>query len=357
MKLAEKKELLRDAMKAGDVRTQLIADATDTLVELSENENTKDAYHYALKEFTEDYQGQLPCNDEALAGYLSVFSSIHKPATLELRKSMISKWHKLNEHPDPADSELVRKVVRGIRKTFSQPQKQAKALDVIQLEVLVNYFDDIFCLAEGIDHPKRKLAAELKAKRDKAFVLLGYWFGLRSDSLLMIEAEHLSIERTATGKTLRLYQPRSKSDQAGKGRPRTMRSTGFLCPVAAVEDWLVISGIENTKGPVFSKISRWGVISETAIHPKSVNRMLRDYFAAAGLDAALYSSHSMRRGLANFLITQKQTDKEIMDWIGWTDYRSALRYQDAKESLSNIALERYIQERFPNLQSEQFLIT
>lgn len=357
MKSRDKKALLADALRDTSLRENLITEATRNYVALSKNKHTQEAYHFAISEFRHDFGGELPCTDEALAGYLSVFSVIHSPATLALRKSMISKWHKHHKEPDPADSQLVRDVLKGIRKKMGSQQKQAKALNVDQLELLVNYFDERLLHAATLKHEKKRQAVQLSARRDKAFVLLGYWFGLRSESLLMLTAQHVSIERTVQGKTLTLFQLRSKTDQEARGRTRTMRETGFLCPVTALEQWLEHSNIENTQGPVFSKISQWGAIAEDAIHPKSVNRMMREYFAGAGLDAQLYSSHSMRRGLANFLKAQKQTDKEIMDWIGWKDYRSALRYQDGQDALSNEALSRYIHQRFAGLRNDQFLIT
>jgi len=347
VKSSDKKAFLKDALKDPSIRAQILAESTESLVELSNNPHTEDAYLFAIKEFTQDYHGQLPCDDEALAGYLGVFSAIHKPATLELRKSMITKWHKINGHPDPADSDLVRRVMVGMRKRFGNEQKQARSLDIDQLEVVVEYLDQKYADAETIAHDKTRLGAQLKAKRDKAFLLLGYWYGLRSDSLLIIEMKHVSIERTSQGRKLSLYQPHSKTDKQAHGRKRSpLREMGFLCPVAAMDDWLTISNIENEQGPVFSKVSRWGKISEEPLHRSSVNRMMREYFEAAGLDAKFYSSHSMRRGLANFLVAQKFTDKELMEWIGWSDYRSALRYQDSRESISNLALNRYIEEKY-----------
>jgi hypothetical protein len=53
------------------------------------------------------------------------------------------------------------------------------------------------------------------------------------------------------------------------------------------------------QGPLFRRISRWGVLGEVALHEGSVNTILAARAKAAGL---LYvpemSSHSLRRGLA-----------------------------------------------------------
>ena len=66
----------------------------------------------------------------------------------------------------------------------------------------------------------------------------------------------------------------------------------------AVEDWLALSKLKD--GPLFRKIDRWGHLSERA-SPGSIIPMLRQFLAQAGIaDAEAFSSHSPRRGFAQW---------------------------------------------------------
>lgn len=47
----------------------------------------------------------------------------------------------------------------------------------------------------------------------------------------------------------------------------------------------------------------------------------------------------MRRGLANWMLDEGGKMKDLMDWIGWNDTRSALRYVDARESAPTSLME------------------
>jgi hypothetical protein len=55
------------------------------------------------------------------------------------------------------------------------------------------------------------------------------------------------------------------------------------------------------EGEVFRKIERWGNLAPTGLHPGSLIPLLREIFAAAGIEeSGDYSSHSLRRGFAGW---------------------------------------------------------
>lgn len=53
----------------------------------------------------------------------------------------------------------------------------------------------------------------------------------------------------------------------------------------ALKEWLACSAIEQ--GPVFRRVTRWGEVLTETLHPSSVNAILKDGAAGAGLDFAL----------------------------------------------------------------------
>ena len=66
--------------------------------------------------------------------------------------------------------------------------------------------------------------------------------------------------------------------------------------------------------------------------------VLRRIFKEAGLPAELYSSHSMRRGIATWASANGWDIKGLMGYVGWKDMKSALRYVDAGTSFGGLAL-------------------
>jgi integrase len=100
-----------------------------------------------------------------------------------------------------------------------------------------------------------------------------------------------------------------------------------MCPVVAYESWLAVSGLRE--GPVFRAIDRWGRIAPEGLAVASIIPLLRRLFAAAGIaDVEEYSSHSLRRGFAGWANANDWDLKELMEYVGWRDLRSAIRYLD-----------------------------
>ena len=68
----------------------------------------------------------------------------------------------------------------------------------------------------------------LKAYRDRALILLGFWRGFRSDELCRLSIEHV---QAVPGAGISLYLPRSKSDRENLGKTYQTPALLRLCPV------------------------------------------------------------------------------------------------------------------------------
>jgi integrase len=89
---------------------------------------------------------------------------------------------------------------------------------------------------------------------------------------------------------------RSKTDQEGLGRKVAIPyARGSTCPVKAVQEWLTLSGI--SEGSLFRPVTRHGHIAEERLSGHAVAEIVKARAAAAGLNAAHYSGHSLRAGL------------------------------------------------------------
>jgi len=99
--------------------------------------------------------------------------------------------------------------------------------------------------------------------------------------------------------------------------------------VDACQDWLDF--LNQPSGALFRAIDRWGNISNTSLHPNSIVPVLRQLLADADIDAVeAFSSHSLRRGFATWASASGWEIKALMEYVGWQDTQTALRYIEAK---------------------------
>ncbi|MGL5668324.1 MAG: site-specific integrase, partial [Shewanella sp.] len=209
---------------------------------------------------------------------------------------------------------MVRKVFKGIREVHPVRTKQAKPLAIDELAQICDYLGQ----AQQSDDP----LTALTATRDKALLLMGFWRGFRGDELCRMTIEHIEL---VPKQGMIIYLPRSKSDHTNQGREYRTPALQRLCPVQAYQEWLAISGLST--GPVFRSINRWGQIRHESLRPSSIVPLMRKLMAKAGLsNSHLYSSHSLRRGFASWATQHQWSLKQLMEYVGWRDAQSALRY-------------------------------
>lgn len=313
------------------------------LIELATNQNTKDAMRDSIKHFEKHFGGKLPCNSQVLGDYLVSYADRLAPNTLELRRSMLSRWHRENGYADPSEEGDIKKIMKGIRLQHSKPTKQAKAMSESDINNVINSLESLVIDADLIySDPRRQRGLQLKSIRDKALFLTGFWLGIRGENLLNIEVQHLGFSSHAKTRVMEVFLPTSKTDKEAKGTTFTLQEMPRLCPVKAMQDWLEASHFDH--GPVFVRVDMWGNLSDKAMNRKSLSELIRSILHSAGIAAQDYTSHSFRRGLANWITQNGGSLNDTMTWIGWTDTRSAIRYQDASESLLHKLMSKRLQQ-------------
>ena len=83
---------------------------------------------------------------------------------------------------------------------------------------------------------------------------------------------------------------------------------------------------------MFPRIDRWGRLPEVPMNPGSINKWLRELLSKAGLpESEQYSSPSLRRGFAGWANANQWDVKTLMQYVGWRDVQSALRYIDGAD--------------------------
>jgi site-specific recombinase XerD len=146
------------------------------------------------------------------------------------------------------------------------------------------------------------------AVRSRAMLLLGFGAALRRSELVALR---LADVEPVPGRGLRLLVRRSKTDPHGRGQQVAIWANPaepLVCPSAALEAWLRLREraadlqdavtAERDERPLFCGLTKSGGLTGTALSDKAVARLVKQAAEDAGLDATLYSGHSLRAGLA-----------------------------------------------------------
>ncbi len=235
--------------------------------------NTRKAYSADLEDFLK-WGGVIPAAPETIAAYLTANAGHLKPSTLGRRIVSIGRAHSAQGMLNPCKSDLIRTVIRGIRRTHRTAVRQvapAVREDVLQM----------FGGLHGV-----------KGARDRALLLMGFAGAFRRSELVSLTVADLEF----VDRGLIVHLRRSKTDQEGVGRKIAIPfARGPVCPVQAIRNWLTTSGISD--GPVFRPVTRHGRIDPAALSGHAVAEIVKARARAAGLNPANYSGHSLRAGL------------------------------------------------------------
>lgn len=253
----------------------------------------------------EHAQSSFPATIETLVLFLTAMAKTRKVSTLERYLATISQLHEACGHESPTRSLVVRKLWRGIRNTHGIAPAARRPI----------HTEDLRSLLAAL--PMNRLGL-----RDRALLLVGFTAALRRSELVALDFEDLAFSSEGLTLTLR----RSKTDQEGAGRPVALpcgRSSG-TCPVTAMRMWLEASGIEC--GAVFRPFNRYDQVLETRLTAHAVARVVKRTAAAAGLDPARLSGHSLRSGFATSCAAVGVPEREIMRQTGHKSLTILRRY-------------------------------
>lgn len=309
--------------------------SVESYIKLADRPNTKRSYASAVQHFEVEGRGALPATSASIAAYLAQYAESLSISTLRNRLAGLSRWHLEHGFDDPTKSTLVSKVLKGIRATHNTAEKQARPLEFELMEQVSDWLEYQLNQLDPSDPQAVRIV------RDQAMLLLGFWRGFRSDELTRLQFEHVSVN---DGVGMKCFLPYSKGDRESAGRTFLCPALSKLCPVTAFQRWQAVLG--QTTGPVFRRIDQWGHISDRGMASGSVVPWLRKLFLAAGIpDAGTYSSHSLRRGFANWAKDNGWDLKELMTYVGWSDFNSALRYLEYSQDDLSTRFEQAMKTR------------
>lgn len=231
----------------------------------------------------------LPALPQVVGLYLTHCAGRLAAATLGRRLAAIATLHRLHDHPLDTRHPTIHTLLRGIRRTRGTAQRRVAAATTPLLRAMLSTCD-----------------SSLTGTRDRALLLLGFAGALRRSEIVALNIGDL----TFVPEGLRLVVRRSKTDQEGAGETIGVVRTGSAtCPVNALQMWLAMAAI--TDGRLFRRVDRHGNCG-AALTDQSVALILKKRAALAGLDAAVFSGHSLRAGLATSAAQHGVEERLIM---------------------------------------------
>ena len=215
-------------------------------------------------------------------GFLKV-TGPHAPDTVRRRLatwSTLTKWRGLTgAFASPALKSAIRLAVRAT----PRPRKR-KSAKAVTGDVLAKL---LATCASG----------SLRDLRDRAILMVAFASGGRRRSeIARLRLEQLTVEPPITVEdgpplpSLAIHLGRTKT--SGSDHDEVVYLTGR--PVEALNAWIAAARIEA--GSVFRKVDRWGNVSKRTLDPKSVNDIVKQRAAMAGLDSGEFSAHGLRSG-------------------------------------------------------------
>jgi len=248
----------------------------------------------------------LPASAETICDYLASMATTHKRSTIQRRLVTIGQAHRFAGEPWARSHPKIRSTLKGMFRLHGQPATKAAALCLDETVQLVGACDGFAGL------------------RDRAMFLVAFAGALRRSEVAAMQVRDLGFEKAG----LRLFLPKSKTDQEGEGEILGIPngSNPDTCPVSALKRWLQAA---PTDGAVFRAIRANGEVMDEGLHPDSIGRILQKRAAEAGITAGpreRVSAHGLRAGYITEAYRRGARDEEIMAQSRHSDLRTMHGY-------------------------------
>ncbi len=228
----------------------------------------------------------LPAEPATVAAFIAgqVNQAGKAPTTVRRYLASITVAHREAGHDSPCASDVVRRVLKGIRDDVAA--SRAPAVGGRRGGAAPLLRDDVRVMLDAVP------GADVRSLRNRALILLAYSGAFRRSELAALDVADLVEEPRG----LVVHLRRTKTTTAIDGREVSIPAgrSAATCPVRAMRAYLDAAGI--TSGPAFRSVTRWGLVGSMAIGDDTVCDVIKAAAFAAGLDVVQVSAHSLRAG-------------------------------------------------------------
>ena len=299
---------------------ELVTDIKNLQIETLKNlrnskaQNTLRAYESDFKDFVSFCKrngfNYIPSEPKIVALYLTHLSAFSKFSTLRRRLASIKVIHKLKGHYIDIKHPIINENLMGIKRKKGIKQTAKKPILINDLKLIIK----VICEENK----------EVRKKRNKALILIGFAGGFRRSELVSIERDDVDFVNEGVKITLK----KSKTDQTGFGMVKAIPyfENKDYCPVISLKEWMDYSDIKD--GKIFK------------ISDKTVALTIKKYASLAGLDYKKYAGHSLRSGFATSTAETGADERSIMAMTGHKTTQMVRRYIQEANLFKNNALNK-----------------
>lgn len=248
----------------------------------------------------------LPAAPESVAKFVEHLRERQfKSSSIRRAVAGVATIHRLNREADPTKDPDVQLEMRRMFRQLGRCSRQAEPIDHDRLEKILKEIPD-----------------NTRGLRDRALLLLAYDTLLRRGELVAIEIPHIIWPKGRPEDPLKIYIPRSKTDQEGQGRHVVLSRRSSSC----IEDYIKAATIKE--GRLFRGIQPTGEMNE-CLGVSQVNRIFKKRANAAGFSVETVSGisgHSLRVGAAHDLLRSGASLPVIMHRGRWSKPDTVMRY-------------------------------
>lgn len=274
------------------------------LLEAAYAPNTLRAYRSDIEAFL-NWGGSIPTTPDQVARYISDRSQTHSIATVKRQLSALSNLHSLLKGvPNPLQSPLIVKTLRGATRIHGKPQRAAEPLLIEDLRIILD-----------------QIPTDIVGVRDAALLTIGFAGAFRRSELVALDFGDVQEVKAGIKITIR----RSKTDQLGVGRIIAIPfGRGRYCPVWYLRNWS--QTVDGDTGPLLRSCAKGGKITERRLSAEAVAQVVKRRVAEIGLQPQEFSGHSLRSGYVTSAVRAGATENAIRRQTGHASSTSLGRY-------------------------------
>ncbi|CAH1778491.1 unnamed protein product, partial [Owenia fusiformis] len=267
---------------------------------------------YSAFHLKNEYTGQMfPISVQNLSNFIADLSlKNYAGSSIATIVSGLSFLHKILNKTDPANSFMVRKLIRGAL-AINPPQQTRMAITINTLSEMLRVLPSVTECKYDQD-----LFSALFSLSFHALLRVGEVTGAPGKNPNVITSENVKLGKTSISLTLHNFKHKKTT------KPITLEIQSSnqkdVCPVHTLECYLSQRGTSN--GPLFRNEDH------SEITRSRVHKVMSESLEAAGFDSSSYNTHSFRIGGMNNAISNNVDLDTIQRWGRWSSQAAMNKY-------------------------------